>query len=76
MLRDPSLYRLALEHFPAVVGLPSAAIASLCVVVVLEGTAGPVEFEVPGLKFKGAAGPIVFWVVCFLTITVAIHLLW
>ena len=76
MLRDPSLYQLALQHFPAVVGLPSAAIASLCIVVVLEGTAGPVEFETLGLKFKGAAGPIVFWVLCFLAITAAIHLLW
>ena len=67
---------IAVKHFPAVVGLPMAAIASLFIVMVLEYVSGPIEFEILGLKFKGAAGQIVFWILCFLTIVLAIKLLW
>jgi hypothetical protein len=76
MLTDPDLYRIALQHFPATIGLPSAGIASLCIVVALENTSGPIEFEGFGLKFKGASGPIVLWVICFLAIAGAIKWLW
>jgi hypothetical protein len=36
MLQDPEMYRLALNHFSATIGLPSAALAALCLVVFLE----------------------------------------
>jgi hypothetical protein len=42
----------------------------------LEVRSGPIEFEALGLKFKGAAAPIVFWVFVFLAITVSVRLLW
>lgn len=67
---------IAVKHFPAVVGLPMAAIGSLFIVLILEKTSGPVEFEMPGLKLKGAAGPVVFWLVCFLGMAFAINVLW
>lgn len=51
---------VAKNHFAAVVGLPMAALASLCIVLVLRVSSGPVEFEAWGLKFKGAEVPIVF----------------
>jgi hypothetical protein len=76
MLQDPELYRLALDHFAATIGLPCAGLAALCIVVALENTSGPIEFEGLGFKFKGASGPIVLWVVCFLAITAAIKILW
>ena len=76
MLYDPRLYNLALEHVPATAGLPLAALASLAIVICLRTTNGPIEFEGVGFKFRGASGPIVMWVVCFLAITVAIKLLW
>jgi hypothetical protein len=67
---------IAKEHFAAIVGLPMAALAALCVVLVLRMSSGPIEFEGWGLKFKGAAAPIVFWLFCFLTIAVAVKMLW
>ena len=76
MLLKPELYQIVLKQFAAVVGVPSAALASLCLVMFLEHTAGPVEFEALGFKFKGASGPIVLWVFCFLSIVGAIKLVW
>lgn len=63
-------------HFAATIGLPCAAIASLLLVVILEINAGRIEFKVYGVEFKGASGPTVLWVLCFLAITLAIKSLW
>jgi hypothetical protein len=67
---------IAQKHFAAVVGLPMAAIASLFIILVLEYVSGRIEFEIIGFKFKGAAGQIIFWVLCFLSIVSAIKILW
>ena len=64
------------KHFAAVVGLPAAALASFLLVVVLETAAGHIELRVLGFEFKGASGPIVMWVLCFLAVAFAIWLLW
>jgi hypothetical protein len=76
MIIDPALFQIALNHFAATVGLPSAALAGLCIVIFLESASGPIEFEGLGFKFKGASGPIVLWVFCILAIAAAIKLLW
>ena len=65
-----------LNHFAATVGLPSAALASLCLVMFLEQASGPIEFEGLGFKFKGASGPVVLWGFCFLIMVGAIRLDW
>lgn len=67
---------LGLQHFAAAIGLPFAALAALGLVTLFETRSGPIEFEALGLKFKGASGPIIFWVLSFLAIAVAIKLLW
>ena len=67
---------LAQTHFAAVIGLPMAAIASLFIVLILEYVSGKIEFEILGLKFKGAAGQIIFWIICFLSMVLSIKLLW
>ena len=64
------------EHFAATIGLPLAAIASICVVLIFKYSAGSIEFKVLGFEFKGASGPIVLWVMCLLAITIGIRLLW
>ncbi|HDH1436278.1 hypothetical protein [Klebsiella variicola] len=76
MYFDANLYSIAMKQVPAIIGLPSAALASLWVVVFLENTSGPIEFEVLGVKFKGAAGPIVLWILSMLAISISIKLLW
>jgi hypothetical protein len=67
---------IASQHFAATVGLPMGAVAALFIVLVLRATSGPLEFEAIGLKFKGASGPIVLWLMCFLGIAAAIKWLW
>jgi hypothetical protein len=63
------------EHPAAMLGLPLIAIAALCLVLILRSTGGPIGFEALGLKFKGAAGPIIMWVITFLAMVLAIKLL-
>ena len=67
---------IAEEHFAAIVGLPMAALASLCIVLILRISSGPIEFKGFGFEFRGAAAPIVFWIICFFTISVCIKMLW
>ena len=64
------------EQFPVMIGLPMAGLAALFVTLVLRISTGPLEFEISGLKFKGGAAPIVFWLLCFLSISTAIGFLW
>jgi len=76
IIQDPTLHTLIVKHFPAVVGLPCAALTSVGLVITLESTSGSIEFEGLGFKFRGASGPIVLWCMCFLGIAGAIKLLW
>jgi hypothetical protein len=64
------------EQFPVIIGLPMAGLGALFVTLVLRISTGPLEFEISGLKFKGGAAPIVFWLLCFLSISTAIGFLW
>ena len=56
--------------------LPLAALASFCNVLILKVTDGPIEFEMIGMKFSGAAGPIIMWVISFLSMCLGIKILW
>ena len=64
------------EQFPVLVGLPMAGLGALFLTLILRISTGPIEFEVGGLKFKGGAAPIVFWIIIFLCISMSIGLLW
>jgi len=77
LLSEPHLFRSLLERQArAIFGIPMAALSAFCVVWVLEATSGRIEFEVGGLKFRGASGPVVLWVLAFLAFVFAIYLLW
>jgi len=67
---------IAKKHAPAVIGLPIATMAAFLLVSVLQVTAGKVEFEALGFKFRGASGPIVLWIACFIAMLIGITLLW
>lgn len=73
---DAMLTRLVTEHFAALVGVPMIALASFIVVFVFSITQGEIEMEGWGIKFKGASGPIVFWLFVFSAIVGATKLLW
>ena len=68
--------RLVSEHWPALIGTPLSAITAFCVVSLLRVANGPIEFEALGFKFRGASGPVVLWVFCFLAVTCSLFFLW
>lgn len=49
-------------------------IVAFAIVLTLSYATGDIEFEAPGFKFKGASGPILLWVVCFLAILFGFYL--
>jgi hypothetical protein len=72
-----NLWREVIRHnFAAMILLPACCGFALVLVLVLRATAGKIEFEVLGLKFRGASGPLVFWVLCFLAQILGVKLLW
>ena len=76
-LAEPGLLmQVVKEHFAATVGLPMAALLSAFIVVALRHAEGPVKFEITGMKFEGASGQVILWVICFISISLAIKLLW
>ena len=70
------LIKLTQSNYAALVGVPMSAVTAFCIVSLLKVTNGPIEFEALGFKFRGASGPIVLWVLCFLAIVVAFRVLW
>ena len=70
------LVKLTSERYAALVGTPMSAVAAFCIVSLLKVTSGPIEFEAFTFKFRGASGPIVLWVFCFLAIVASFRLLW
>ena len=73
---EPWMMEVFRTHPGAVLGLPMAALAALCIVLFLEAKSGQIEFEGFGFKFRGASGEIILWVICFLAIVAAIKSLW
>jgi hypothetical protein len=70
-------YAISVQHFPVVVGLPLAAVASIFVVLLFRVVSGgTISVSLLGLKFEGAAGPVIMWVICFLSIVLSFNALW
>lgn len=67
---------IVLRNYTTFFILPYGAFFAYFLVVTLEHARGPIEAEFVGLKFKGAAGPIVFWLLTFLALLLALKLLW
>lgn len=68
--------RMVQQHPAATIGVAMSAITAFCLVALLEIARGAIEFEVLSFKFKGASGPVVLWVLCFLAMVFAVWLLW
>jgi len=64
------------RHYAAALGVPMCAVAALCIVLILETAAGPIDVETPWFKFRGAAAPVIVWMLCFLAMTFAMAILW
>jgi hypothetical protein len=74
---DGWLNTLLQDHYPAMVGIPLMAMAAFCIVISFKVAVGsPLEFEALGFKFRGASGPVIMWILCFLVLTLALRVLW
>ena len=65
-----------LQNYLIFFGMPYAAFFSYYLVSVLESSRGPIEVEFLGFKFKGAAGPLLFWILVFLSVLLGFKLFW
>jgi hypothetical protein len=73
---DDRFTEIMYEHMAAVLGVPGSIIVAFVIVSVLENVSGPVKFQGLGFKFEGASGPIVMWVIVFLSLVSGLKLLW
>jgi|GEM_PF-1163615 len=64
------------QNFAATLAVPLSAVAAFCIVTLLRVTTGPIEIEAQGIKFSGASGPIIFWILCFIVIVFGVKILW
>lgn len=64
------------EHYVFFVGLPFSGFMAYFIVGTLENTRGVIEFEILSVKFKGASGPIIMWVLVYLSLVVSIAMAW
>jgi hypothetical protein len=64
------------QNFAATLAVPLSAVAAFCIVTLLRVTTGPIEVEAQGIKFSGASGPIIFWILCFIVIVFGVKILW
>ena len=76
LYQSGDLVEIAKNHAQGVIGVPWAGGAAFIVVLVLRTSFGAINFKILGTEFKGASGPIVMWVFCFLVEVSAIKLLW
>jgi hypothetical protein len=64
------------KHYAAIIGLQGCAGLSLIIVALFRQREGPIELEGPGFKAKGATGPVLLWVICFLSIAWTTKEMW
>jgi hypothetical protein len=71
------LFRLIREHPGGTMITSVCAISAFSVVAVLDVLSrDPIEIRFFQFQLKGAAGPVVLWVVCFMAMVVGFHTLW
>jgi hypothetical protein len=75
-IKAPWIYSLFEKHPEVSLFIPLAALASLCNVLILKITDGPIELSFFKIEFKGASGPIIMWAFSFLVMCLGITMLW
>jgi hypothetical protein len=65
-----------MAHAVVIVGLGGMGMASALLVIVFKQIEGPIEFGAGWIKFKGAAGPVVLWIITFLAMVGGSRMLW
>ena len=72
---DSKVTKAIIANGPSTLGLPFAALGSFTLVVALPlASDKPLKFDVAGLTVDGPSSQILFWILAFLAISVAIRL--
>lgn len=70
------LAAIATSQFRAVVIIPVSAVVSFALVWAFSVVQGAIEVKLGGLEFKGASSHIIFWLIVFLGLVVAVNTAW
>jgi len=71
------LLDMILQHPSGTIGIAMSAISAFSVVAVLDVFANdPIEIRFWQFEVKGAAGPVILWVLCFLALVLGGEILW
>jgi hypothetical protein len=73
---NPRLFDQIVEHYAVFLTVPCAGFAALILVVCLDQAYGTINFSIFELKFEGASGQIILWILVYLSIILSIKLLW
>lgn len=77
LIPDSWFLRLVIEHPGGTIGIAISAMSAFSVVAVLDVLSrDPLEIKFLGFELKGAAGPVLLWVVCFLALVAGGSALW
>jgi hypothetical protein len=76
VLLSPANRDSLLKHGAFFFGMPSAIVVALVLVLLLRTVAGNIQIKGLGFEFTGASGPIIMWVLCFLSLIYAVVKTW
>ena len=70
------LFQQIIDHYAVFLTLPCAGFAALLLVVIFDEAYGNIKFSIWELNFEGASGPLILWIICYLSIVLSVKLLW
>lgn len=70
------LFDQIVDHYAVFLTILCAGFAALILVVVLDQAYGSIKISIFELKFEGASGQIIFWILVYLSIVSSIKMLW
>ena len=76
-IEESWFFQLIREHPGGTIGIAISVISAFTIVWVIDIFSNePIKIELWALKFEGAAGPVILWDICFLSIVHAANVLW
>ncbi len=73
--REDWIIAMIKNHPKLFVFIPAASCGAYAIVTLLEFRSGVIEFQVGDIKFKGAAGTIIFWILSFVSVASMVALM-
>jgi hypothetical protein len=64
------------RHGAALIGIPAASALALFLIGIIRAIDGPIEFDVLGMRAKGAGAAIILWIAAFVTVGLSIRAVW